>query len=482
MLGPNHVFLSFKTEDIEIAKKFRDALVQTGYTVWFQEDLQCGHEWHGDIDTAIQGAGAIVVIWTSKSIKSPWVRHEASQAIARGNYAPVRVERLALESPYDRSQASDVFDFGEDMKQQPGFKDLHRRLKELMPTFSDRLKLFFWQQKAVILLFIIAVVALYMLVSQGKQFDEQISTQKAIFNNVKTQSDYLKAQGKILKSQLEKQDTLIQSGKSQDIVLNEQLNKQERLLLNTQLQSTILDNQTQQQKNILADIQKTFQPIQNFEVTARFRFESDNDTYLYFPYLQNLFADTVKHTISKSFPKGIFLEDGDSTTVGWINISNDAEFWSTQKSEEIFYLTSCSYISLGFNSEKNKLTGPDLMMTLNTVVSAGTDFKERPKYSLSLNLTTNEIFLFVTKVIPTWEWKSNGFIASIPDLENSILSIQAPYMKFDEFKSATLYLKNIEFKYSGRSAWFDTEKMKEEQNNDKDKILTCAFKTGVWKN
>jgi TIR domain len=106
-----HVFLSFKTEEKDFAEQLKSALDQKGYVVWWQEEIQCGEEWHGEIDKAVSDAAAIVVLWSKKSILSPWVRHEASQAIVRGVYTPVRIEPMTIGSPYDRIQATDLFDW-----------------------------------------------------------------------------------------------------------------------------------------------------------------------------------------------------------------------------------------------------------------------------------------------------------------------------------------------------------------------------------
>jgi hypothetical protein len=64
-----HVFLSFKTEERLAAIRLKDALILAGNCVWWQEDIQCGREWHGDIDTALSLAGCVVVLWSNASVR-----------------------------------------------------------------------------------------------------------------------------------------------------------------------------------------------------------------------------------------------------------------------------------------------------------------------------------------------------------------------------------------------------------------------------
>ncbi|MDM0110514.1 toll/interleukin-1 receptor domain-containing protein [Variovorax sp. J22R133] len=127
------VFISFKSEQRNLAAQLRKVLLEFDYSVWWQEDIQCGKEWHGDIDAAILAAGCIVVIWSEAAMQSPWVQHEASQAIARGVYAPVKIDGVDIATPFNRNQATDLSGWkGE--RDDPVVYSLLRRIEELIPT------------------------------------------------------------------------------------------------------------------------------------------------------------------------------------------------------------------------------------------------------------------------------------------------------------------------------------------------------------
>lgn len=125
--SPAHIFISFKTEERMAAFHLKEALNEAGFKVWWQEEIQCGQEWHGEIDKAIVEAGAIIVLWSKQSMHSQWVKHEASQAIVRSVYAPVRIEPMEIESPYDRIQATDLIKWEGDTKH-AGFQNLNKRI------------------------------------------------------------------------------------------------------------------------------------------------------------------------------------------------------------------------------------------------------------------------------------------------------------------------------------------------------------------
>lgn len=194
-LSPKRVFISFKTEEKHHALIFRKALEEVGYLVWLQVDLQCGHEWHGEIDKALNEAGAIVVLWSPASHNSQWVRHEASQAMAMDRYAPVRIEEVKIDNPYSRRQAVDINDWNGEINHL-GFQNLLTRLKELMPPpvpLLDKWAQEIWKQRLAILFLSITIAALLLLLKQRNILNKQISEQAEIGANVRKTEGLLNA-------------------------------------------------------------------------------------------------------------------------------------------------------------------------------------------------------------------------------------------------------------------------------------------------
>ena len=181
-----HIFVSFKSEERESAARLKDALVAAGYAVWWSEDIQCGHEWHGDIDRALATAGCVVVLWSSASMPSPWVRHEASQAIARGVYAPVRVEPIEIESPYNRIQATDLLGWNGE-KTHAGWQNLVARVEELLPApvpLARRARAFAKRHLFTFGALGFAVVAFTLLIQLSRTLGDQVTRQEDIANDI----------------------------------------------------------------------------------------------------------------------------------------------------------------------------------------------------------------------------------------------------------------------------------------------------------
>lgn len=178
-VDPRQVFISFKTKERVVADRLQHALGHRGYNVWWQEKLQCGQEWHGEIDAALETAGCVVVLWSNASQDSPWVKHEASQAIARGVYAPARIEALKIDSPFDRFQATDLIEWtGEDSH--PGFQNLLRRIEQLLPPVLspwERAVRVARRNLVAIGLLAFATVSVALLLKLGAAAKEQIAEQ-----------------------------------------------------------------------------------------------------------------------------------------------------------------------------------------------------------------------------------------------------------------------------------------------------------------
>lgn len=127
------VFISYKREEAPTATLLRQALVAEGFDVWWDQDLQCGQAWAAVLDEAVRDAACIITLWSQRAVASKWVRHEASQAIARDVYAPCRIELVQLESPYDRIQATDLIGWDGD-RNHGGLRNLIQRVDGLIPA------------------------------------------------------------------------------------------------------------------------------------------------------------------------------------------------------------------------------------------------------------------------------------------------------------------------------------------------------------
>ena len=90
-----HVFVSYGRGDREIAHRLAKELDGAGFTVWWDRDIDIGVPYDRVIERALVDASCVVVLWSSDSIESDWVRAEADEGRRRGILVPALVEPVA---------------------------------------------------------------------------------------------------------------------------------------------------------------------------------------------------------------------------------------------------------------------------------------------------------------------------------------------------------------------------------------------------
>jgi hypothetical protein len=75
------IYLSYSHQDLPFAKLLARELERYGWTVWWEAKLEAGERFDSVYDKALRAARTILVIWSSSSIRSQYVRDEASYAV-----------------------------------------------------------------------------------------------------------------------------------------------------------------------------------------------------------------------------------------------------------------------------------------------------------------------------------------------------------------------------------------------------------------
>lgn len=86
------VFLSYSREDRSFAEKLVRALEVRGCKVWWDGLLEGGVAFARTTETALDGADAVVVLWSERAIESHWVRDEATSGRDRQRLVPVTID------------------------------------------------------------------------------------------------------------------------------------------------------------------------------------------------------------------------------------------------------------------------------------------------------------------------------------------------------------------------------------------------------
>lgn len=95
-----HVFISYSSKHLALTQRLKSFLVGKGLAVWHDlTSLEARGPFDGQILAGLQKAEAVVVIWTTDAIVSPWVHLEADYAAKHNklvNVEPAGIDRAQL--------------------------------------------------------------------------------------------------------------------------------------------------------------------------------------------------------------------------------------------------------------------------------------------------------------------------------------------------------------------------------------------------
>lgn len=121
----NEVFISYKREDEARVGRLVNALEGTGLSVWWDRGLPGGESWRAQIQTALEAAKCVIVVWTHESVgpAGDFVRDEAGQAKRRGVLVPVMLDKVDPPLGFGEIQAIDLTHWKSNPRD-PFFQDL----------------------------------------------------------------------------------------------------------------------------------------------------------------------------------------------------------------------------------------------------------------------------------------------------------------------------------------------------------------------
>lgn len=107
------IFISFRNSDRDSTARCAEQLETAGFAPWWSGLLTAGEDFQDIIAGRLESADAVVVLWSESSIRSPWVRAEASTAFDLGKLVPVRLPGLdpkAIPHPFGTLHTVDAAD------------------------------------------------------------------------------------------------------------------------------------------------------------------------------------------------------------------------------------------------------------------------------------------------------------------------------------------------------------------------------------
>jgi TolB-like protein len=102
------IFLSYTREDQATAQRFAEAFAAQSFSVWWDTTLRSGDPYDQVTEEALTTAKAVVVLWSSKSVVSRWVRAEATLADRNRTLVPAMIERCQRPIMFELTQTADL--------------------------------------------------------------------------------------------------------------------------------------------------------------------------------------------------------------------------------------------------------------------------------------------------------------------------------------------------------------------------------------
>ena len=88
------IFISYASEDRELAAALAGKLTSRGYSVWWDHQLVGGSQFRDVIHKELNEARSVIVLWTEHSVSSAWVKDEADEALRLRKLLPLRGDRI----------------------------------------------------------------------------------------------------------------------------------------------------------------------------------------------------------------------------------------------------------------------------------------------------------------------------------------------------------------------------------------------------
>lgn len=102
------VFISYKSDDRAAASLYSDALTAEGFSVWWDPVLRTGETYDEVIERNLREAAIVVVLWSPRSVRSKWVRAEATIGERKGGLLPILIEACDRPIAFELTQTADL--------------------------------------------------------------------------------------------------------------------------------------------------------------------------------------------------------------------------------------------------------------------------------------------------------------------------------------------------------------------------------------
>ena len=105
------IFISYKREDVAIAKLLAGELERQGLSVWWDPRILPGERFAQIIKKELDKAKCIIVLWSKWSVESDWVLDEAEIGKQRGILMPAWIDNVEIPLGFKGIQTASLIDW-----------------------------------------------------------------------------------------------------------------------------------------------------------------------------------------------------------------------------------------------------------------------------------------------------------------------------------------------------------------------------------
>lgn len=102
------IFLSYSRADRPRAETMANALEADGFSVWWDKILRAGQTYDEVTETMLREAKVVIVLWSQTSVKSKWVRAEATLGQRNCELVPAMIEEAERPIMFELVQTADL--------------------------------------------------------------------------------------------------------------------------------------------------------------------------------------------------------------------------------------------------------------------------------------------------------------------------------------------------------------------------------------
>jgi len=129
-MSSKDIFICYAHDDLKKVKLIAQDLEKEGFSVFWDRKTPIGKTWHEHIESALDIAKCIVVVWSSNSVKSNWVHNEASEGLQRKILIPILIETTPIPLAFRSIQAASLVNWPDEAQDE--YNDFVDAIRDLL--------------------------------------------------------------------------------------------------------------------------------------------------------------------------------------------------------------------------------------------------------------------------------------------------------------------------------------------------------------